>query len=104
MITTNSLTKTYGDKIALSIGHLEIPKGQCFGLVGNNGAGKTNLLDAIYYLAFCKSYFNPADSQLIKHDEAFMVLQGEFEKNDSQEKIYAGLKKGQKNLGNVFYY
>lgn len=70
------------------------PKINCF--VGNNGEGKTNLLDAIYYLAFCKSYFNPADSQLIKHDEAFMVLQGEFEKNDSQEKIYAGLKKGQK--------
>lgn len=51
MITTNSLTKTYGDKTALSIDHLEIPKGQCFGLVGNNGAGKTTffslLLDLI---------------------------------------------------------
>jgi len=51
MITTNSLTKTYGDKTALSIEHLEIPQGQCFGLVGNNGAGKTTffslLLDLI---------------------------------------------------------
>ncbi|MBA22701.1 MAG: ATP-binding protein [Flavobacteriales bacterium] len=51
MIITNSLTKIYGDKTALSIDHLEIPKGQCFGLVGNNGAGKTTffslLLDLI---------------------------------------------------------
>ena len=38
----------------------------CF--LGNNGEGKTNLLDAIYYLSFCKSYFNPIDSQNINTD------------------------------------
>lgn len=70
------------------------PKINCF--LGNNGEGKTNLLDAIYYLAFCKSFFNPSDSQLIKHEENFMVLQGEFQRKDALEKIYAGLKKGQK--------
>ena len=32
-------------------------------LVGNNGVGKTNVLDAIYYLSFCKSYFNSVDSR-----------------------------------------
>ena len=51
MIKTNSLTKIYGDKTALSIDQLEIPTGQSFGLVGNNGAGKTTffslLLDLI---------------------------------------------------------
>lgn len=66
----------------------------CF--LGNNGQGKTNLLDAVFYLAFSKSFFNPIDSQLIKDDEAFMVLQGDFHREDKVEKIYCGLKKGQK--------
>ena len=43
----------------------------CF--TGDNGAGKTNILDAIYYLSFCKSYFNNVDVQNIKHDEDFFV-------------------------------
>lgn len=48
----------------------------CF--IGNNGAGKTNVLDAIYYLTFCKSYFNSVDSQNIKHDEPFFAIHGKF--------------------------
>lgn len=51
MITTQNITKKYGHQIVLNIEHLEIPKGQSFGLVGNNGAGKTTffslLLDLI---------------------------------------------------------
>ncbi len=51
MIITEKLTKTYGKQTVLNIEHLEIPKGQSFGLVGNNGAGKTTffslLLDLI---------------------------------------------------------
>ncbi|MGB1040837.1 MAG: AAA family ATPase, partial [Flavobacteriales bacterium] len=47
----------------------------CF--LGKNGMGKTNLLDGIYYLSNCKSFFNSVDSQNIKNDEAFFVLQGE---------------------------
>ncbi len=66
----------------------------CF--LGNNGEGKTNLLDAIFYLAFCKSFFNPADSQLIRQGEDFMVLQGKFERDGKEENIYCGLKRGQK--------
>src|SRR5690606_26185688 len=61
-----------------------------------NGEGKTNLLDAIFYLAFCKSFFNPADSQNIKSNESFMLIQGEFEREGKAEKIYCGIKKGQK--------
>ncbi len=64
--------------------------------VGLNGAGKTNLLDAIYYLSFCKSFFNPIDSQNIKNLEDFFVIQGEFEKNDENVLIHCGIKKGQK--------
>jgi len=51
MIKTENLTKKYGKQTVLNIDHLEIPKGQSFGLVGNNGAGKTTffslLLDLI---------------------------------------------------------
>lgn len=66
----------------------------CF--TGPNGSGKTNLLDAIYYLSFCKSYFNPIDSQNIRHEEPFMVIQGTFEKEGKEQQVYCGLKKGQK--------
>ncbi len=66
----------------------------CF--VGNNGVGKTNLLDAIYYLSYCKSCFNSVDSQLINHDEKFFVIQGEYDRLDYQENIYAGFKVNEK--------
>jgi DNA replication and repair protein RecF len=66
----------------------------CF--VGPNGAGKTNLLDTIYYLSFCKSYFNTIDSQNMAHNEDFFVVQGGFERNDHNEQIYVALKRNQK--------
>jgi DNA replication and repair protein RecF len=64
--------------------------------VGNNGAGKTNLLDAIHYLCLCKSYFNPIDSQQIKTGEELFLVQGDFDKDDKNEKISCGLKRNQK--------
>lgn len=63
---------------------------------GNNGAGKTNLLDAVHYLALCKSYFNPIDSQQIKYEKDFFVIQGKFTKNETDELIGVGVKKNQK--------
>jgi DNA replication and repair protein RecF len=68
----------------------------CF--VGNNGMGKTNLLDAIYYLSFCKSHFNPIDSQNIRHSEGFFVVQGTFNKFDEEIEIYCGIKRNQKKI------
>jgi DNA replication and repair protein RecF len=64
--------------------------------VGNNGAGKTNLLDAIHYLCLCKSYFNPIDSQQIKTDEDIFLIQGDFDRKEKSEKISCGLKRNQK--------
>ena len=64
--------------------------------VGNNGAGKTNLLDAIHYLCLCKSYFNPIDSQQIKAEEDIFLIQGDFDRKDKNEKITCGLKRNQK--------
>lgn len=68
----------------------------CF--VGKNGVGKTNVLDAIYHLAYGKSYFNPLAVQNIKHDEEFFVIDGEFEKEDRNEQIVCSLKRGQKKI------
>lgn len=64
--------------------------------VGNNGAGKTNLLDAIHYLCLCKSYFNPIDSQQIKASEDLFLIQGDFDRKEKNEKITCGLKRNQK--------
>ena len=49
----------------------------CF--FGQNGMGKTNLLDAVYFLSFCKSSGNPIDSQNIRHEQDFFVIQGFYE-------------------------
>lgn len=69
------------------------PKLNC--LIGHNGEGKTNLLDAVYYLSFCRSAFNPIDSQVITHDRDFFVLDGMY-LNDmgDEERIYCGMKRG----------
>ena len=70
-------------------------KVNCF--VGNNGAGKTNLLDAIYYLSFCKSYFNSVDSQNILHSENFFTIQGLYKKdNTSSNSIHCVQKRNQR--------
>ena len=68
----------------------------CF--VGANGIGKTNALDAIYHLAFGKSYFNPIAIQNINHNAEFFVVDGNFTKNDRSEKIIVSLKRGQKKM------
>ena len=70
------------------------PKINCF--IGNNGMGKTNLLDAIYYLSFCKSHSNSIDSQNILHDADFFVVQGKYEIGDAVEEIYCGMKRRSK--------
>ena len=67
-------------------------------IVGNNGVGKTNVLDAIYHLSFGKSYFNPVATQNIKHNEEFFVINGEYEKDEKDEKIVVSLKRGQKKI------
>ena len=68
----------------------------CF--LGNNGVGKTNILDAIYYLSFAKSYFNAVAIQNIRHGEAFFMIEGDYILNDRNEKIVCSLKKGQKKI------
>ena len=66
----------------------------CF--VGKNGVGKTNILDCIYYLSFCKSYFNLPDQQNVRHEQDYFVLQGKYERQEQAEDIYCGFKTGHK--------
>ena len=66
-------------------------------IIGKNGMGKTNLMDAVYYLSFCKSSTNPIDSQNIRHEQDFFVIQGFYETDDGEpEEVYCGLKRRQK--------
>ena len=67
----------------------------CF--IGDNAAGKTNLLDAIYYLSFCKSYFNAIDSQNIRHEEPYFSITGRYDLNSrATETIQCVQKRNQK--------
>ena len=68
----------------------------CF--VGNNGVGKTNVLDAIYYLSFAKSYFNPVAIQNIKHNQEFFMIQGEYLLDEKADIVVCSLKRGNKKV------
>lgn len=66
-------------------------------LIGHNGVGKTNFLDAIYYLSFCRSAYHPIDSQVITHDADFFMLEGDYvDERHGEEHIYCGMKRGSK--------
>lgn len=61
--------------------------------VGQNGVGKTNVLDAVHYLALTKSYLNYSDALNIQFGEEFFSLEGNFEKNGNEEVIFCGVQK-----------
>ena len=82
------------------------PKINC--MIGRNGVGKTNILDAVYFLSFCHSASNPVDSALIRHDEDFLFLEGTYSDNPASvishsslptphfSTISCGMKRGSK--------
>mgnify|MGYP005606818717 FL=1 len=71
------------------------PKVNCF--IGHNGVGKTNVLDAIHYLSFCRSSISNADSQVIRHGEEFFMLEGRYATDEGEpEIVYCGMKRGTK--------
>ena len=78
------------------------PKMNCF--IGENGVGKTNVLDAVYYLSFCRSATNPVDSAVIRHDEPFCMIEGCYADEGGRWKaegddlltISVGMKRGTK--------
>ena len=79
------------------------PKINC--MIGRNGVGKTNILDAVYFLSFCHSASNPVDSALIRHDEDFLFVEGEYSASDISPSTFnpppstmisCGMKRGSK--------
>ena len=65
---------------------------------GKNGKGKTNILDAIFYLSSSKSLLNFTDAQLIKHDESFFRLEGSIQKNNEEHNIVIKYKTQSKSI------
>lgn len=70
------------------------------GIVGKNGSGKTNLLDAIYYLSFCKSYFAAQDVFSVRFDTDFFAIHGEFCNRETQNntQVSCTYKNGHKSM------
>jgi DNA replication and repair protein RecF len=68
----------------------------CF--LGRNGIGKTNLLDAIYYLAFTKSAFNSIDKDNILHDEGFFSIKANFEVENKSTELLCAVRLGEKKM------
>lgn len=62
------------------------------GICGSNGTGKTNLLDAIYYLSFSKSYFSRPDSQNVHHGMQGLRLEGHYLLNDAPQQLVCILR------------
>lgn len=72
------------------------PKVNCF--IGDNGMGKSNLLDAIYYLSYCRSYTGVSDSLVVTHGEDVMFLSARYLRNGLEEDISAGVKPGERKI------
>ena len=69
-------------------------KVNCF--LGNNGMGKSNLLDAIYFLSFCKSFTGVTDRMAITRGEDFAILKGRYERKGAEEELLLGLTPGRR--------
>ena len=78
MISMNNLTKTYGSQTVLNVPELTIDKGQSFGLVGNNGAGKTTMFSAILDLISINSGEVTSDMKTVKLSEHWKSYTGSY--------------------------
>lgn len=72
------------------------PEVNCF--TGPNGTGKTNLLDAVHYLALGKSYFEPTDQNNILHGEDLFMVQGEMVTTEAEDTILCSVRRGQRKI------
>ena len=72
------------------------PKINCF--VGNNGVGKTNILDAIHYLSLTKSFFNNIDSANIRHPDEFFIISGTFNRDEEDNTIFCSFQRQKQKI------
>lgn len=68
------------------------------GIVGKNGSGKTNILDAVHYLSMCKSYLNTIDRQNIQFDASFFTVNGDWITEDKTTNVHCAFKLGAKKV------
>jgi DNA replication and repair protein RecF len=70
------------------------------GIVGKNGSGKTNLLDAIHYLSFCKSYFSSQDVYSVRFNADFFAVHGDFYDRNTENSTHVSCvyKNGHKSM------
>lgn len=64
--------------------------------LGRNGMGKSNLLDAIYYMSFCRSFAGMTDSQLIRHGETFTTVRADYVRRGQSEQLSLGIVPGRR--------
>ena len=67
-------------------------------LVGPNGVGKTNLLDAVHYLSLCKSYFDPSDQHAVLHGEDLFLVKGRMRGPDGEDELLCSVRKGSRKV------
>ncbi len=72
------------------------PRINCF--VGNNGVGKTNILDAIHYLSLTKSFFNNIDSISIRQSEDYFIINGTFVNNGGEDQIFCSFQRQKQKI------
>jgi DNA replication and repair protein RecF len=72
------------------------PRINCF--VGDNGVGKTNILDAIHYLSLTKSYFTAVDSVNVRHSQDYFIVKGVFDSEDISSEVYCGYQKDKRKV------
>lgn len=72
------------------------PKVNC--LIGNNGMGKTNVLDAVFFMSFCRSHLNQTDASVINHQADFMMMQGRYLRRGVQEDISLAMQRGKRKV------
>jgi len=70
------------------------PKINCF--LGRNGMGKSNLLDALYFLSYTKSFSGLTDAQLIRRDDGFAMLRGRYSRRGLDEELAAAIRPGRR--------
>ena len=81
----------------ISDARLEFSRG-VNGLLGNNGMGKSNLLDAIYFLSFCKSFTGLTDQGVMCSYSYFFSLHGQYERHGVEEDVSAGMNRGKRKV------